>query len=656
MAVVERAQVEAPAALVGHQVLRRNWRMNWLPSASACGAAAAAASAASAAARLASASSGSASSASRIARLPPISARRARCRRRTAAPPARAAAARRASPPCREAVAAQADGRRAERGYQGGHVVGHRRQRRVRVPRRGRGCTVDQHGQAGPQAFFDGLKLPPWPKRPCNKRSGGSEAPAGPSSNRVCSSADEAVESGRARRRSATLAIVAARAARVASFISLRRAALPPPLSPLRSAQDFMRAMSASRWAPDAHLAAPSESALSSIGATLGAFTAPSAKISPRAVEPRAERVGQNAAQSPTSPPSSRSSCRRRRPPLRRLERSNSIDMELAGFELPPMQTDLQPLPLTEASVHDLVGAFAQAAAQVVRERAAAAAARAPAGAAQRAARRGAARRPPLRRRRPPRPVRRPDPHLPPPRLPVAVDALPLQRRLCRPRRLRRRGDPHPLRLPAAPPHLGVPQPRQPRGEVGALGVRLPARVSRSTTSSCTRPSPPPSSTSLATIVNDAVFVVHGARARARRRPARPPPAPGRAPLLLRAARAISPLAPTRFSPATPPHRATGGVDDDLTLDLLDNAPRSEYVVNASGSGGTGRRGLIHPHMRAKMAELEARDLALRPINSALWNDPHGQLEGTAPNKVRLRTPLRPHTATPDLTPRIPHI
>ena len=48
--------------------------------------------------------------------------------------------------------------------------------------------------------------------------------------------------------------------------------------------------------------------------------------------------------------------------------------------------------------------------------------------------------------------------------------------------------------------------------------------------------------------------------------------------------------------------------------------------------------------------------LALRPINSALWNDPHGQLEGTAPNKVRRRTPLRPHTATPDLTPRIPHI
>lgn len=76
-----------------------------------------------------------------------------------------------------------------------------------------------------------------------------------------------------------------------------------------------------------------------------------------------------------------------------------------------------------------------------------------------------------------------------------------------------------------------------------------------------------------------------------------------------------------------------GGIDDELELDKLREAPRAEYVVNVSGGCG-GQKRLIHPAMRARMAEIEARDKRQRPINSALWNDPM-QCEGILPNKPR---------------------
>ena len=76
-----------------------------------------------------------------------------------------------------------------------------------------------------------------------------------------------------------------------------------------------------------------------------------------------------------------------------------------------------------------------------------------------------------------------------------------------------------------------------------------------------------------------------------------------------------------------------GGIDNELELEKLREAPRAEYVVNVSGGTG-GQKRLIHPAMRARMAEIEARDKRQRPINSALWNDPM-QCEGILPNKPR---------------------
>eukprot|EP00965_Chrysotila_dentata_P149143 4925733-Pleurochrysis_carterae.AAC.1 len=73
-----------------------------------------------------------------------------------------------------------------------------------------------------------------------------------------------------------------------------------------------------------------------------------------------------------------------------------------------------------------------------------------------------------------------------------------------------------------------------------------------------------------------------------------------------------------------------------MSLSSLSAAPRAEYVVNAAAGPGipTGRPALLHPAMRARMPEIEARDAKLRPINSALWNDPMS-LAGTLPNKSR---------------------
>jgi len=77
-----------------------------------------------------------------------------------------------------------------------------------------------------------------------------------------------------------------------------------------------------------------------------------------------------------------------------------------------------------------------------------------------------------------------------------------------------------------------------------------------------------------------------------------------------------------------------GGVDDEMTLEQLERLPRKEYAVNQANLLGTGRPGLVHPHMRARLAEIAAREKELRPINSALWNDPCAE-PGVYPNRYR---------------------
>ena len=244
-----------------------------------------------------------------------------------------------------------------------------------------------------------------------------------------------------------------------------------------------------------------------------------------------------------------------------------------------------------------------EAAAQVVRERAAAAAARAPAGAAQRAARRGAARRPPLRRRRPPRPVRRPDPHLPPPRLPAPstpyLNGDFVDRGVY--------GVEVTLTLFASQLHPTSVylNPATTRRSRCTRCTASSTSASRSTTSSYEAFAAAFEHLPLATIVNDAVFVVHGARAR--RRPARPPPCARPRP---------APRAPPPPSPPpslTPPH-CTTGVDDD-PLDLPDNAPRPN---TSSASGSAAGAGAHPPHMRAKTRSSRRATSPSGPINSAL--------------------------------------
>jgi len=81
-----------------------------------------------------------------------------------------------------------------------------------------------------------------------------------------------------------------------------------------------------------------------------------------------------------------------------------------------------------------------------------------------------------------------------------------------------------------------------------------------------------------------------------------------------------------------------GGVDEDMTVEGLASLPRADYAVNLTNapapSGLAPRRALVHPAMRARMAEVEQREAALRPINSALWNDPM-HMQGTMHNKHR---------------------
>ena len=42
----------------------------------------------------------------------------------------------------------------------------------------------------------------------------------------------------------------------------------------------------------------------------------------------------------------------------------------------------------------------------------------------------------------------------------------------------------------------------------------------------------------------------------------------------------------------------------------------------------------MHPHLRAKLVAMAAREKELRPIHSALWNDP-GTEPGVKPNPYR---------------------
>ncbi len=76
------------------------------------------------------------------------------------------------------------------------------------------------------------------------------------------------------------------------------------------------------------------------------------------------------------------------------------------------------------------------------------------------------------------------------------------------------------------------------------------------------------------------------------------------------------------------------GIDDETSLEALRQAPRTKYVVNASACNRSNKPQLIHPAMRDRIESIRKRDRELRPINSALWNDPM-QLDGVSFNKER---------------------
>ena len=77
-----------------------------------------------------------------------------------------------------------------------------------------------------------------------------------------------------------------------------------------------------------------------------------------------------------------------------------------------------------------------------------------------------------------------------------------------------------------------------------------------------------------------------------------------------------------------------GGVDENLTVEALEGAPRSEYQVSEGLRNNKRRGSLMHPAMIAQQAAAAERDAQLRPITSALWNDPMEE-EGERPNDVR---------------------
>lgn len=77
-----------------------------------------------------------------------------------------------------------------------------------------------------------------------------------------------------------------------------------------------------------------------------------------------------------------------------------------------------------------------------------------------------------------------------------------------------------------------------------------------------------------------------------------------------------------------------GGVDEHLTVEALEGAPRSEYQVSEGLRNNKRRGSLMHPAMIAQQAAAAEREERLKPITSALWNDPMEE-EGTRPNDVR---------------------
>jgi len=85
-----------------------------------------------------------------------------------------------------------------------------------------------------------------------------------------------------------------------------------------------------------------------------------------------------------------------------------------------------------------------------------------------------------------------------------------------------------------------------------------------------------------------------------------------------------------------------GGVDDDLTLDKLRQAPRGEYrVVSEMMSLLAGKdspqksKGFVRPDRQGVAQSNSALAQRLKPIVSALWNDPGPRVDGVVPNGER---------------------
>ena len=77
-----------------------------------------------------------------------------------------------------------------------------------------------------------------------------------------------------------------------------------------------------------------------------------------------------------------------------------------------------------------------------------------------------------------------------------------------------------------------------------------------------------------------------------------------------------------------------GGIDEKVTIEKLNAAPRSQYVVNATNYAMPGKKVLIHPMQREKIAGIIKQQELMWPINAALWNDPVN-MDGEGFNKER---------------------